>query len=432
MVSGHLQVKSGYYYAVLSYYDRQNKRHIKYVATGLPEKGNKRRAQAKLTEIRSTFEIPPEDGELYADMLFADYLLDWLDIVKVRVKPATYGSYEGMVKQTIEPYFRTKRVSLRGLEARHIQQFYSEKLKTVKPNTVIHYHAVIHQALKYAVKTDLVVQNVAMKVDRPKKNDFQPAFLDAEELAQLFELVKGTKLELPVLTAAFYGLRRGEVLGLRWDAIDFDKGTLTIRHTVTMVQEDGKNKMLEQDSAKTKSSMRTLPLVGNFRDYFQEAKNAQELNKKVCGNCYNYSYDGYVFVDELGELMHPDYLTSQFPRFVEQHGMRRIRFHDLRHSCASLLLANGVPLKQIQEWLGHSDFRTTANMNFCLRCLPPRQCWVELRLRTAPASPAGGKRRLGHRNEFESGSNLGISPQFFPKWLCSFHKSHGKKPEKRN
>ena len=98
-----------------------------------------------------------------------------------------------MVKSVIEPYFRKKAVTLQGLEARHIQQFYSEKLKTVKPNSVIHYHAVIHQALKYAMKTDLVTQNVAMKVDRPEKNDYQPVFLDAEELQHLFEVVKGTE-----------------------------------------------------------------------------------------------------------------------------------------------------------------------------------------------------------------------------------------------
>ena len=89
---------------------------------------------------------------------------------------------------------------------------------------------------------------------------------------------------------------------------------------------------------------------------------AQEVNKKVCGDCYNYDYDGYVFVDELGNRMKGHYLTCQFPKFIEKHGMRKMRFHDLRHSCASLLLANGVPLKQIQEWLGHSDFSTTANI----------------------------------------------------------------------
>ena len=75
-----------------------------------------------------------------------------------------------------------------------------------------------------------------------------------------------------------------------------------------------------------------------------------------------YEYDGFVFVDELGERMKPDYLTSQFPAFIQRHGMKKMRFHDLRHSCASLLLANGVPLKQIQDWLGHSDFSTTANI----------------------------------------------------------------------
>jgi integrase len=251
---------------------------------------------------------------------------------------------------------------LRGLEARHIQQFYSEKLKTVKPNSVIHYHAVIHQALKYAMKTDLVPQNVAMKVDHPKKNDFQPVFWDASKLQHLFEVIKGTKLELPVLVTAFYGLRRGEVCGLKWDAIDFERGTLTIKRTVTSIQVNGKTKIIEQNSAKTKSSMRTLPLVGSFAEYFREVKAAQELNKQVCGNCYNYEYDGYVFVDELGERMNPNYLTQQFPAFIQRHGMKKMRFHDLRHSCASLLLANGVPLKQIQDWLGHSDFSTTANI----------------------------------------------------------------------
>ena len=158
MVSGHLQVKKGYYYAVLSYYDSKNKRHVKYISTGLSEKGNKRKAEAELVKIRNAFEPPAEIGELCSNMLFADYLLGWLEIVKVRVKPTTFGSYESMVKQTIEPYFRNKPITLKDLEARHIQQFYSEKLRTVKPNSVIHYHAVTHQALKYAMKTDLVFQ----------------------------------------------------------------------------------------------------------------------------------------------------------------------------------------------------------------------------------------------------------------------------------
>ena len=362
MVAGHLTLKNGRYYAVLNYRNAGGQRKTKWISLGLPEKGNKRKAEAELARIRAEFEPPKEVGDPSSDMLFADYLLEWLEIAKGRLAVATYSSYAAMINKPIGPYFRQRNLTLRELEARHLQMFYSEMLRKVKPNTVIHYHAIIHSALKYAVKTDMLVQNVADKVDRPKKNSFQPVFLSAEEMQKMFEALRGTKLELPVLVAAFYGFRRGEVLGLKWDAIDFERGTISVIRTVTTITLDGKQTEIEQQSAKTKSSLRTLPLIGSFREYFLQVKEAQELNKQVCGNCYNHEYDGFVFVDELGERMRANYLTSAFPKFLESHGLRRMRFHDLRHSCASLLLANGVPLKHIQEWLGHSDFTTTANI----------------------------------------------------------------------
>ena len=362
MVAGHLTLKNGRYYAVLNYRNAGGQRKTKWISLGLPEKGNKRKAEAELARLRAEFEPPKEVGDLSSDMLFADYLLEWLEIAKGRLAVATYSSYAAMIKKPVGPYFRQRNLTLRELEARHLQMFYSEMLRKVKPNTVIHYHAIIHSALKYAVKTDMLVQNVADKVDRPKKNSFQPVFLSAEEMQKMFKALRGTKLELPVLVAAFYGFRRGEVLGLKWDAIDFERGTISVIRTVTTITLDGKQTEIEQQSAKTKSSLRTLPLIGSFREYFLQVKEAQELNKQVCGNCYNHEYDGFVFVDELGERMRANYLTSAFPKFLEDHGLRRMRFHDLRHSCASLLLANGVPLKQIQEWLGHSDIGTTANI----------------------------------------------------------------------
>ena len=362
MIAGHLTLKNGRYYVVLNYRNAGWQRKTKWISLGLPEKGNKRKAEAELARLRAEFEPPKEVGDLSSDMLFTDYLLEWLEIAKGRLAVATYSSYAAMIKKPVGPYFRQRNLTLRELEARHLQMFYSEMLRKVKPNTVIHYHAIIHSALKYAVKTDMLVQNVADKVDRPKKNSFQPVFLSAEEMQKMFEALRGTKLELPVLVAAFYGFRRGEVLGLKWDAIDFERGTISVIRTVTTITLDGKQTEIEQQSAKTKSSLRTLPLIGSFREYFLQVKEAQELNKQVCGNCYNHEYDGFVFVDELGERMRANYLTSAFPKFLESHGLRRMRFHDLRHSCASLLLANGVPLKHIQEWLGHSDFTTTANI----------------------------------------------------------------------
>ena len=362
MVAGHLTLKNGRYYAVLNYRNAGGQRKTKWISLGLPEKGNKRKAEAELARLRAEFEPPKEVCDLNSDMLFADYLLEWLEIAKGRLAVATYSSYAAMIKKPVGPYFRQRNLTLRELEARHLQMFYSEMLRKVKPNPVIHYHAIIHSALKYAVKTDMLVQNVADKVDRPKKNSFQPVFLSAEEMQKMFEALRGTKLELPVLVAAFYGFRRGEVLGLKWDAIDFERGTISVIRTVTTITLDGKQTEIEQQSAKTKSSLRTLPLIGSFREYFLQVKEAQELNKQVCGNCYNYEYDGFVFVDELGERMRANYLTSAFPKFLENHGLRRMRFHDLRHTCASLLLSNGISMKQIQIWLGHSTFSTTADI----------------------------------------------------------------------
>ena len=365
MIAGHLQIKNDYYYMVLSYLDANGKRKQPWFPTGLPIKNNKKRAEKMLLELRQTYVPPAEhksNGELSADMLFADYMELWLEIIRSSVEKTTFSSYTQMVKGKIAPYFRNTGLTLDGIQAKHIRSFYLHELKTVSPGTVIHYHANIHKALKYAVKMDLIPFNPADKVERPKKQRYIADYYRQEELERLLEASKDHPYSLLIQMTAFYGLRRSEALGLKWDAIDFERGTISVIRTVTTITLDGKQTEIEQQSAKTKSSLRTLPLIGSFREYFLQVKEAQELNKQICGNCYNHEYDGFVFVDELGERMRANYLTSAFPNFLENHGLRRMRFHDLRHSCASLLLANGVPLKHIQEWLGHSDFTTTANI----------------------------------------------------------------------
>lgn len=289
-------------------------------------------------------------------------MLQWLEIVKPTIAITTYSSYSNMVKGIIVPYFKERGIMLRQLRPTDIQAFYMEQLKRVKANSVIHYHANIHKALKYAVKIDLLDSNPADKVERPKKNPFMGSFYDSDEVEKLFEAAKGTLLEIPVFLGAFYGLRRSEVLGLKWNAIDFQSNTITVKHTVTSCNLDGKHIQVAQDTTKTKSSLRVLPLVPAFREKLLELRDYQKECKRLCGKCYNKQYQEYICVDEMGKLISPHYLTSAFPKLLEKNGLRRIRFHDLRHSCASLLLANGVPMKQIQEWLGHSDFSTTANV----------------------------------------------------------------------
>lgn len=358
MVAGHLHEKNGYYYIILNLTDSAGKRKPKWISTGLTIKGNKKRAEQMLMEERRKY----ANAKTGDDVLFADFMEQWLEIVKSTVSLPTYSSYVNAVKSIIAPYFRKKKILLRDLQAHDIQMFYQEQLQRVKASSVIHYHANIHKALKYAVKNDMIPSNPADKVERPKQDKFYGNFYDRDELNKLFEAVAGTKLELPVLLGAFYGLRRSEIVGLKWSAIDFEQNTITISHTVTSCNLDGKCVIVAKDTTKTKSSRRTLPLVPYFHEKLLAVKAQQERNQKLCGRSYNREFLEYICVDDIGDRFKPNYITSQFPKLLERNGFRKIRFHDLRHSCASLLLASGVPMKHIQEWLGHSDFSTTANI----------------------------------------------------------------------
>ena len=333
MVAGRLAEKNGYFYIVLSYNGPDGKRVQKWQGTGLPVKGNKKKADELLRQARRAFTppVPSRQGDLSPDMLFSDYMLYWLEIIRSSVQPTTWSSYCFNVKDHIVPYFEPTGITLGGLQARHIQSFYLHERKTLKSTSVLRLHANLHKALKQAVKLDLIPGNPVDKVERPKPERYMAAYYTAEEMEQLFEAARGHRLELIIQFAAFYGLRRGEVLGLRWDAIDFAAGTFTIRHTVTTASVEGKHLLIQADRAKTKSSLRTLPLVEGFAQRLRALKEQQKYNEKLCGNCYNQKFKGYLFVDEMGNLILPNTVTDNFAQLLKEHGLRKIRFHDLRH-----------------------------------------------------------------------------------------------------
>ena len=366
MVAGHLQIKKGYYYVVVGYKTASGKYKYSWFQTGIEAKsGNKKKAERELMRIRREFVIPSEEeaqSGMKTDILFTDFMDMWLEIVRTTVAPVTFSSYEMMVHKKINPYFEKEHIKLRDITAADIQNFYLHELKSISPNSVKHEHANIHKALKYAVKIDLLPYNPADKVEVPRSPKYIADYYKADELEKLFEVTKNNKYGLLIRLVAFYGFRRSEALGLKWDAIDFERNTITIRHTVTEARIDGKMTLIQQDSTKTKSSMRTLPLIESFREPLLTLKKQQKENARLCGACYCHDYDDYVFVDPVGKIFNPGQVSESFNRILKKNDMRHIRFHDLRHSCASLLLANGIGLKEIQEWLGHSDISTTANI----------------------------------------------------------------------
>ena len=201
----------------------------------------------------------------------------------------------------------------------------------VTANTVKHRHANIHKAFAYAYKTDLIQSNPADKVELPKIEKYSGQFYNQKQIENLIRVVKGDPIEFGVITASFYGLRRSEVLGLKWDAIDFENKTITIRHTVHEVTIDGKTRIVASDTTKTKSSYRSLPLVKPFEEILLKMKREQEENKRLCGRCYCQDYLDYIYVNQIGEIVKPGFVTAHFSAVLKANNLPHIRFHDLRH-----------------------------------------------------------------------------------------------------
>lgn len=161
-----------------------------------------------------------------APILFTDFILEWLEMMKSSVELTTYSSYANSIKGSIVPYFKDKMLTLQDLEKhpKHIQDYYQFELgKGLTANTVIHRHANIRKCLQYAFQIGLIKSNPADRVEWPRKDKYLATIYNQQELEILFKTVKGDPIELGVILAAFYGLRRSEVVGLKWDAIDFEK-----------------------------------------------------------------------------------------------------------------------------------------------------------------------------------------------------------------
>ncbi len=363
-MTGNLIIRNDVYHMRINFKNENGKWASVTRSTKLPVKGNKKRAQAMLDEFMKQFEIGSRSSaNENTDYLFTEYLDLWLDFVKANVAAATFSGYRNCIK-IIKQHFEPLNIKLTELKPIHIQEFYTKRLSEgVKVSTVIHYHANIHKALKHAVKMELISNNPADKVERPKKDNFTGSFYSEEEVQKLFEAFVGDECELCVHIAAFYGFRRSEIIGLKWDAVDFDNKTITIKHKVTEALDDNGNyKLVIEDKLKNKSSLRTMPLIPHIETMLLEEKKKQEHYRKLCGKSYSNEFDGYICRKSTGELIKPNFFSDHFKWMLKKHNLRKIRLHDLRHTCASLLLKNGVPIKQIQEWLGHSSYNTTANI----------------------------------------------------------------------
>lgn len=353
LISGHVAEKKGYLYWVLNLTDENGKRKPKWIPTHKKVKGNKTWANNMLPTIRKEWtekllqeatasqQSASPSGPSSAAISFVDFLYQWLEykyksatgrvMDSKPIELSTYSGYEQQLNNPIAPYFREHPVALCDLTKQDILAFYEKELERVKPTTVKHYHALIHGALNYAVDKNLIPSNPADRIIISKPEPFKGDYYLDSEVLNLFEVIKGHKIELVVLLTAFYGLRRSEVIGLKWSAFDFNHNCFSIRHTVTTCNVKGERVTIKKDKAKNKSSLRTYPLIPFLKERLLEAKKQQEENRKLCGRAYNKEYLGYVCVDVIGNLIKPNYVSSTFGKLLAKNNLRHIRFHDLRH-----------------------------------------------------------------------------------------------------
>lgn len=293
------------------------------------------------------------------DALFLDAMKTWLDEIMVnQVRYNTLIQYRRAFEYNIESYIPFQDLKLSDLTPRLLQEFYNEKVKAgLSANTIHKLHANIHKFLNYAVSLDMLPLNPADRVVLPKKEraDVGKAYT-VQQLQDLVSLFHGDILELIVYLEVMYGLRRSEVCGLRWEAVDFENRCISIHHTAVVIN----GEVIRSNRTKSRSSRRILPMNEQVYEKLQAVQKAQGKLAQELGKLWPAS--GYVCVRQDGQPIDPTFVSHHFARVLKKSNLPYIRFHDIRHSVASLLHSRNFDLKDIQEWMGHSDISTTGNI----------------------------------------------------------------------
>lgn len=363
-----VQSKKGRLYAVMQVKKDGTTKPV-WRALGLSEGANKTKVNKAFREVVAQYEQEfweeqERGGRPPADIPVYDYLVSFLKRVEPELQKNTIVSYRSMTNGKIRRYFqRRPQLTVGNLKPQDIQDFYQSLFADgVVANTVIHYHALLRRAFQQAFKEERIDANPFDRVGRPKKNKFHGENYTQEELLTLLHLARGDVIYPAILLAGAMGLRRSEALGVRWSRIDWEKRTVLLDTKIVEYRENGKKKVEPVEEMKNKSSRRTLPLPDPVVEMLQVQKEHREVYRKMFQGSYNAQYLDYVCVNQLGELLRPSYVTDHFRELLEKYGLRHIRFHDLRHTFASLLINQDVPLINVSNFLGHSDLSTTANI----------------------------------------------------------------------
>jgi integrase len=359
------EVSEGHWRGALAWTDADGTRHRRAVSGHTSAE-----TRDKLDDLRRELKLgtiaPAGHG-----VTVGDYLADWIERDKAHVRPSTWRGRETHVRCYLIPTLGRRPLSrLTPAEVeRALGRFTAsgrpvtaedrrrgrQKHEPVSPLTARHIRATLRIALAAAVREGRLGRNVAADARPPYVPHRAVAYLAAPDVRRLLDATRDDPFGPVYALAASTGLRLGELLGLSWPDVDGLTGTLTVRRSLAMAH-DGGWSLAEPKSAR---SRRTIPLPAIAREALTRRRTAQEADRKAAGSTWQ-DRDELVFTDTIGRPMRPGGVSAAFQRARDAAGVPRVRFHDLRHSAATLMLAEGVPLAVISEWLGHAGIAITA------------------------------------------------------------------------
>ena len=368
-LSASIQTKKGRLYAVIQA-KIDGKTKSVWRAMGVEEGCSKRLMNKAFREAVEKYEEEwlKETANLEregADLPVYDYVKSDLERKKKNLQKVTIEGYSKAIEGRIKQYFAPKpNLTVGSLRPKDVRKFYNSMYAAgVTPNTVLSYHTLLHAAFQQAYRDEIIDVNPFDRVERPKKIPFNGDHYSKEELLLLLSKTEDDPIHAPIVLASAMGLRRSEALGIRWSRIDWEKKSVLLDTKIaTYTDESGKTVTEPIEQMKNRSSRRTLPIPEQVMEMLKQQLEKRELYQKLFKQNYCKEYLDYVCVNEMGFLLRPNYVTRRFRETLEKNNLRHIRFHDLRHTFASLMLSEEVPLINVSRYLGHSDVSTTANI----------------------------------------------------------------------
>ena len=362
-VTGSLQVKNGIYQMVVRVPDingnlRQKSKSTKIKSNAKNQRearSNKLKAERMLSEWLENLshtECYGADKDLLAAME------DWLAMKKVTLRPDTYEAYDCIYKVHLKPYFEPKELLMGDVTPRALQQYVRFKEAAGQSGKSIRKHMVIlNGVFKEAVAMGEMTYNPCVNITITSKNtdSFEGSAYEIPTAKKLLEVIKDDPVEPAVYLGLYLGLRRSEIVGLRWKDVDMDSGVVHIRNTVVRL-----STVSELEKTKSRASKRDLFMPGALKTYLQTVWNRQEEERKLVGRQYSNSEHICQWPD--GTVYDPEYVSRRFAKVLEKNSLPKIRFHDLRHTAGSILINQGHTIKQVQEFLGHEKASTTLDI----------------------------------------------------------------------